>query len=488
MPSIAHSGKGDYWDSFWRFGVQSDDLLALLKVARNSINVGDDALAMGALRDFTNGHQHFAVSPTDGAPLFYGRNLLGELGTAFIEAMPEVDIWFGARNAGAEDLAVLSRLRRFHGNLNGALDAARQATAKDDACAAGYLELGALHRIHARVEEAAWNYEMAAELAPDNAEVLLECARFLQNIGWHEAAVGHFRRAIKGLPDDPRGYHNVAVSLLAVGKTVEGLAMARRAVEIRRNRHTFYHLAFCQLSSGDNAGAVKTCTEALQTDPMDSMPLALMPSALDAVGRGDEARALCDFASMIKVFDLRPPAIYQTMDAFNKAVVEAALRAPRRIEEPFQTNDLFLPPKGPFVYLQEEMKNIVRAYYDNVPQMPGHPFLSQRMTDWKIDGWATRMTSYGENQPHFHKHAWLSGVYYAKVPASVKNQGTEEGWLEFSRMPSYDGQPKDVEVAALPPREGMMVIFPSYLHHRVLPFSGDDMRVSIAFNLVPTDR
>lgn len=392
------------------------------------------------------------------------------------------------RAPDAECLAILSRLRRFQGNLDGALDAARLARVEDDACAASYLELGVLHRIHARIEEAAWNYQKAAELAPDDAEIQLEFARYLQNIGQHEAAISRFRRAIKDLPDDPRGFHNIAVSLLAVGKTEEGLAMARRAVEIRRNRHTFYHLAFCQLSSGDNAGAVKTCNKALQADPMDSMPLALMPSALDAVGRGEEARALCDFASMIKVFELRPPAIYQTMDAFNKAVVEAALRAPRRIEEPFQTNDLFLPPKGPFAYLQEEMKNIVRVYYENVPHVPGHPFLSQRMTDWKIDGWATRMTSYDENQPHFHKHAWLSGVYYAKVPASVTNQETEEGWLEFSRMPSYDGQPKNVEVAALPPREGMMVIFPSYFYHRVLPFSDDDMRVSIAFNLVPTDR
>ena len=35
------------------------------------------------------------------------------------------------------------------------------------------------------------------------------------------------------------------------------------------------------------------------------------------------------------------------------------------------------------------------------------------------------------------------------------------------------------------PQEGMMIIFPSFLYHRVLPFDENDYRISIAFNLTP---
>jgi hypothetical protein len=35
------------------------------------------------------------------------------------------------------------------------------------------------------------------------------------------------------------------------------------------------------------------------------------------------------------------------------------------------------------------------------------------------------------------------------------------------------------------PEEGLLVLFPSYLYHRTLPFEEDGTRISVAFDVVP---
>ena len=48
------------------------------------------------------------------------------------------------------------------------------------------------------------------------------------------------------------------------------------------------------------------------------------------------------------------------------------------------------------------------------------------------------LESGGQQSAHIHPQAWLSGVYYVKVPASVAAADAgQEGWIEFGR-PSDD--------------------------------------------------
>jgi hypothetical protein len=36
------------------------------------------------------------------------------------------------------------------------------------------------------------------------------------------------------------------------------------------------------------------------------------------------------------------------------------------------------------------------------------------------------------------------------------------------------------------PEEGLMLLFPSYMYHRTIPFAGDGTRISIAFDVCLT--
>jgi uncharacterized protein (TIGR02466 family) len=95
------------------------------------------------------------------------------------------------------------------------------------------------------------------------------------------------------------------------------------------------------------------------------------------------------------------------------------------------------------------------------------------------------MGAQGHQVPHIHPGAVISGVYYVKVPSVVaKPDRDHAGWIEFGRPdPRHDCR-VEPEVRRLQPREGRMVLFPSYLYHRTIPFATDEQRISIAFDVM----
>ena len=118
----------------------------------------------------------------------------------------------------------------------------------------------------------------------------------------------------------------------------------------------------------------------------------------------------------------------------------------------------------------------------------------KRRIDWKVNAWANVNRQSHGNEFHTHPGAFWSGCYYV-----------DDGGVGAD--PSLGGQfeiqdPRGVAPAmyapglafAVPggqscgasemiaPRNGMIIMFPSWLSHAVRPYSGSGTRISIAFN------
>ena len=107
------------------------------------------------------------------------------------------------------------------------------------------------------------------------------------------------------------------------------------------------------------------------------------------------------------------------------------------------------------------------------------------MTDWPDDmvlhGWCVNLKKQGYQSMHIHPAGWLSGVVYLKVVSSdVENAGA----IEFS-LNGTNYFHNDTPTLLHQPRAGDIVLFPSSLHHRTIPFEEHTERVSIAFDLKP---
>jgi uncharacterized protein (TIGR02466 family) len=103
---------------------------------------------------------------------------------------------------------------------------------------------------------------------------------------------------------------------------------------------------------------------------------------------------------------------------------------------------------------------------------------------WKIDGiWSVWLKPDGFHHNHVHPTGWLSSACYIELPDSV-SAGGQEGWIKFGE-PGVVTQPQLAHEHAVQPEPGMLVLFPSYMWHGTVPFSGDQPRLSIAFDIVP---
>jgi hypothetical protein len=101
-----------------------------------------------------------------------------------------------------------------------------------------------------------------------------------------------------------------------------------------------------------------------------------------------------------------------------------------------------------------------------------------------LSGWFVRLKKEGHQKEHMHPSGWLSGVIYLKIP-KVSNR--EEGAIEFGLWGNdYPILDKNYPRKQFYPKGGDLLLFPSSLFHRTVPFHSDAERVCIAFDLIST--
>jgi uncharacterized protein (TIGR02466 family) len=103
----------------------------------------------------------------------------------------------------------------------------------------------------------------------------------------------------------------------------------------------------------------------------------------------------------------------------------------------------------------------------------------------RLWGWGINMRAGDINFQHVHPDAKVSGVYYVSVPPAPAGASAEEGAIMFvdprprAHMNRVQNQTTEITVT---PKAGMMILFPAYYEHAVIPFRGSGVRTCIAFN------
>ncbi|HEX3862891.1 MAG TPA: TIGR02466 family protein [Stellaceae bacterium] len=104
---------------------------------------------------------------------------------------------------------------------------------------------------------------------------------------------------------------------------------------------------------------------------------------------------------------------------------------------------------------------------------------------WIFSAWANINRRGDFNQMHTHPGATWSGVYYV-------DHGESNPDAEGTAIHLCDPNPARTNIffpelsttnVMFKPQPGLMILFPSYVPHTVLPHRGDRARISIAFNV-----
>ena len=381
------------------------------------------------------------------------------------------------------------------GKLDEAIASYRQALELRPDHADAQNNLGSTLRELERFDQAEAAYRAALAISPEFADAHYNLAIVLHEVGKLDDAIAAYRAALAVEPDHAGALINLGYTLQQTGRLDEAADAYRRAIALAPHHipGTHINLGDVYLRRGDPAAALAVCDAYLEAKPADSGLLAFKAIVLDELGEHQSVRNLVDFDRLIRPTRFTAATGFATMAAFNAALAEHVSAHPTLVYAPAShatrsgqhTGELLVEPKGPLATLENMIGDAVADYKRALPVDPAHPFLAYRPSRFSLTAWAIVLQAQGHQIPHNHPSAWLSGVYYVKVPAivAVPGQG-EAGWIEFGRPPDHFHRTVEPEVQAFQPEEGMMVLFPSYFYHRTVPFETAETRISIAFDVL----
>ncbi len=391
----------------------------------------------------------------------------------------------------------LGHVLRQQGRLDEAVRCFQKALSIDPGYGIGHQSLGIVSLMLGKSEAAEQSFEQALKLIGNDPYLLtyLGMARHEQKN--FTAAVDAYRAAERLNPNDPVTQAHLARTLQETGDLDAAATAYRHALASQPDDAKLHEeLASLLLARKNAEAALAEADVCLKLIPGHGGALTSRAMALYQLDRLEEADRLVDFDRFVATTTVRTPAEFSSLEDFNAALSRHVSEHPTLSFEPEghatrhgkHTGDLLAGEKGPISFLQVAINKEVETYVREHPQDTGHPFLTNSPQRWSLVMWAVIMDTQGHQLPHVHPAAWLSGVYYVKLPPVMgSGNGNHAGWIEFGRPSDNIRGDANPPVRSYKPHEGMIVLFPSYFFHRTEPFESDETRISIAFDVMRKD-
>lgn len=129
------------------------------------------------------------------------------------------------------------------------------------------------------------------------------------------------------------------------------------------------------------------------------------------------------------------------------------------------------------------VRDAAMAYAEGI--QPSEHFFTQVSGDTlSCSSWAVKARGDGFEDWHVHPSAWLTGVYYVRVPPPLAPDD-RGGCITFG-LPDYAGMPDaGRDWVTIRPYEGLLALFPSHCFHRTWATQRDEDRWIVAFDVMP---
>jgi len=319
----------------------------------------------------------------------------------------------------------------------------------------------------------------------------------LQETGRPKDAIAEYEAVLAHAPGHAGAQVNIAYALRELGRLDDALTASRKAIALAPDYDkAWVNLGDLLLEMGRPDDAVAETAAFLARHPGNTSALAFQAIALNEAGDRTEAARLLDFTRLLRAQEIAPPAGFADIADFNRALARHLRSHPSLTYAPAShatrkgrhSGELLIGDRGPVAGLEQAILGAVEDYRKALPPDPDHPFLAQRPDRLALSIWGVVMEDRGHQIAHIHPAAWLSGVYYPEIPDVVRGDDPDhQGWIEFGRPPADFHAAQAPVTKRICPREGLMLLFPSYLYHETVPFHAPVERLSIAFDVLAGD-
>lgn len=241
---------------------------------------------------------------------------------------------------------------------------------------------------------------------------------------------------------------------------------------------------------GQPQDALRLLRPLRQREP--GLQLAITYEATALRQAGDPAHdRLCDYQRHVQPYAIEAPAGFSSVAAFNAelaAHLRSQMDAPdhpldQSLRGGSQTSANLIFETHPLLRSYfDALEAPIRAYIDSLGDDPSHPLDGRKTGRHQLSGcWSVALRPGGFHVNHTHPNGWISSSYYVSLPESV-NAASQEGWIKFGE-PRWPIPGVGIE-RVIQPREGLLVLFPSYMWHGTIPFSSGE-RLTAPFDVVP---
>ncbi len=277
-----------------------------------------------------------------------------------------------------------------------------------------------------------------------------------------------------------------------LGRADLGLEHAGAVLRMERTNAQAAMLA-CDawLGLGQPDPAARMAERLLTLDANDQQALARLATAWRLMG-DPRASTLYDYDAFVRAYELDTPAGWPTLDAYLADLVAALHREHQLGAHPFDQSlrggvqtpeDLRSYDDPAIVAFYRAIDGPIRRHMAALGQ-GSDPHRRRNTGAYKVAGaWSVKLQPNGYHVEHIHPMGWLSSACYLEVPPAVDEPG-HTGWIRFGK-PGIPTTPALDAERHIKPRPGMLVLFPSYMWHGTVPFSGETSRLTAAFDVIP---
>lgn len=457
-------------------------MLAMAHLQSGRPHEGADALVQSAKLDEEGGRAWLNAA-----------TILVSIGRA-TEAKDYVERALQLGFAPAEAQHLHGQVLRNLGRFDDAEAAFSQAIAERPTLAKAHFELAQLIWMRTGdVAQASQWIDAAIAQHPGQVELLSVRSRLLRAAGATEDGLKDRAAMTAQSAAGPARLLNEAQAALEAGDYAAAEVAARQAFQTgAASAQALDVIANAQTGLGNAADLLATAEAWLTIAPDDQFAIASRASALRLLGNA-RAAPYRDYEALVRAYKIDTPPGWVTLDSYLSDLAKALAAL-----HPFETHPLDQSVRHgsqtmqSLVYSQDP---VIRAFFVAIDGPirrylsdlgpGGDPTRARNTGAYKIHGcWSVWLKRGGHHVDHVHPQGWISSACYIALPKAVEDVDRKEGWIRFGRSAVQPPQGLEAE-HYVQPKPGRLVLFPSWMWHGTAPFTSDERRLTVAFDVQP---
>ena len=383
----------------------------------------------------------------------------------------------------------LGTLLQKQGKLEEAVASYRKAISIQ-ADARGYYNLATALRDQGRLDEAVTSYKKAIELFPNYADAYNNLGETLRDQGLMDLAVNNYQATLSLNPQHANANYNMAEFLYLAQKFDEAIPYFERSQLDDWQARSLY----C-LYKAERFAEFKAKRDALMQASKDVSPFIATLSTHYSINFNEpDPYHFCknplDFVyqqPIPQLAEANSKLLKDLLHDINHANIAERKQGMLHYGQQSAGN-LFKRQEASFSALAELIK-LAFIDYKNKFAAADCALIQSFPTELEFtSSWYVKMRQGGHLSAHIHEIGWISGAVYLAMPSTktAANEGAFEYGNHGDHYPIIAPHTQnDFPVNSVMPNVGDIVLFPSSLFHRTIPFTANEARICIAFDLKP---